>query len=476
MRNACVLLAILSFLTPRSLGADRVFRAGAAMSNVTPPLGCSINGGFVDHRGTNIHDELHARCLVLDDDTPRLAIVVVDSCMIPKGVVDAAKETIASRTKIPPDHVLISATHTHEAPAATPLFQSVPDPAYPPFLAMRIADGVERAAHNLANAQIGWNVTTEPSQVFNRRWKVKPGPILTNPFGTADLVKMNPPPGSADLIEPAGPTDPQVWVLSVRRPDGTPVALLANYSLHYVGGEAPGDVSADYYGMFATRVAESLKPAAQLPRDEPFVAIMSNATSGDINNINFREPRPVQKPYVQMHKVADALAAKAVEAAGAIQYRDWVGLSAKTDTLQLAVRKPSAADVDRAKGILARSPGGPTAMQLRPEGVYAKETLAVADYPDAVPVVLQAMRIGDLAIAAIPCEVFAEIGLDLKRRSPIKPMFTIELANGYNGYLPTPEQHKQGGYETWRAKSSYLEVEASTKITSKVLELLEAVK
>ena len=82
------------------------------------------------------------------------------------------------------------------------------------------------------------------------------------------------------------------------------------------------------------------------------------------------------------------------------------------------------------------------------------------------------LRIGDLAITAIPNEVFAEIGLELKAKSPFKPTFNIELANGYNGYLPTPAQHKLGGYETWRARSSYLEVDAAPKITQTLFLLL----
>ncbi|MDB6031231.1 MAG: Neutral/alkaline non-lysosomal ceramidase, partial [Verrucomicrobiales bacterium] len=89
---------------------------------------------------------------------------------------------------------------------------------------------------------------------------------------------------------------------------------------------------------------------------------------------------------------------------------------------------------------------------------------------------LQAVRIGDLAIAAVPCEVFVEIGLNLKRSSPIKPAFTISLANGYNGYLPTAEAHKLGGYETWRARSSYLETDAAAKISKAMLQLLEDLK
>ncbi len=76
---------------------------------------------------------------------------------------------------------------------------------------------------------------------------------------------------------------------------------------------------------------------------------------------------------------------------------------------------------------------------------------------------------------AIPCEVFAEIGLELKRRSPLRPTFTIDLANGYNGYLPSSEQHALGGYETWRATSSYLEVQASRKMTEALLEMLAEV-
>ncbi|HLT93811.1 MAG TPA: hypothetical protein VKZ56_04580, partial [Membranihabitans sp.] len=101
-----------------------------------------------------------------------------------------------------------------------------------------------------------------------------------------------------------------------------------------------------------------------------------------------------------------------------------------------------------------------------------RETILIQEYPRQVDMILQAFRIGELAIAAIPCEVFVEIGLHLKENSPIKPMFTVSLANGYYGYLPTPQHHEWGGYETWRARSSFLEVEASDKITDVLMQLL----
>ena len=105
-------------------------------------------------------------------------------------------------------------------------------------------------------------------------------------------------------------------------------------------------------------------------------------------------------------------------------------------------------------------------------GMYAREAVAMTKYPDSFKLLIQAMRVGEFAISAAPCEVFAETGLEIKRRSPIKPTFNIGLANGYHGYLPTPEQHALGGYETWLARSSYLEVDASTRIRDTALALL----
>ena len=108
--------------------------------------------------------------------------------------------------------------------------------------------------------------------------------------------------------------------------------------------------------------------------------------------------------------------------------------------------------------------------------VYARESVLLAKYPAKVKVILQAMRVGDLAICAIPCEVFVEIGLELRKKSPLKQTFTVSLANGYNGYLPTPQQHQLGGYETWRARSSYLEVDAATRIAATLGDLLKQVE
>ena len=457
--------------TESSASSTPVFRAGAATSNITPKIGTSINGNMQDVVIRGIHDETYARSMVLDDGQTRLAIVVADLCMVSRETLDEAKRRAHEYTNIPVENMLMSATHTHSAGTACSVFQSDPAEDYLTFLSERIADAVIRANNHLAPARIGWAVGEEPSEVHNRRWRMKPGTEMPNPFGGHDSVKMNPGVGNPDLVEPAGPIDPEVSVVSIQSPEGQPIALLANYSLHYVGGTKPGEVSADYFGMFADRMQEMLD--VDQP-DSPFVAIMSNGTSGDINNIHWAaERRPERPPYAKMQQVADTVADAAYQAMQTITYHDWVSLDARQEEITLGVRRPNAEEVKRAQEIVNKA-DGPT-MTTREE-IYARETLLLKDYPEQVPLILQAFRLGDLAIAAIPCEVFVEIGLELKQKSPFEPTFTISLANGYNGYLPTPEHHRLGGYETWRARSSYLETGASPKITQSLFSLLDQLK
>jgi neutral ceramidase len=455
---------VLSAICPAIAQPQRQFRAGAAGSNITPWLGISSNGGMQDRVPQHVHDELHARALVLDDGQTRLALVTIDSCMVPREILDAAKRIAHRHTGLPVENMLMSATHTHTAGTATPVFQSQADAEYQLFLTRKIADSVRIALNNLEPARIGWSVGQVPQHVFNRRWKMKPGAIPPNPFGGIDQVKMNPPVGSPDLVEPAGPTDPDLTVISVRALDGRPIALLANYSLHYVGA---GHFSADYFGVFADRIEQLLKADRQ---DPPFVGMLSNGTSGNINNIDFRQKRSADPPFSKMKAVANDVAAEALRVANNIRYEDWVPLAVRQTEIELGVRRPTIEEQDRARQIMAKTEA-PAMRTL--EEIYARETVLISEYPARVPLILQALKIGNLGIAAIPCEVFVEIGLEIKKKSPFATTFTTSLANGYNGYLPTPEHHQLGGYETWRARSSYLEVDASPRIVEQLLGLLQ---
>jgi hypothetical protein len=463
-----LLLVVLVSVAAAEAAAE--LRAGAAKADVTPvkwPV--PLVGQFNQRLADKAWDPLYARAMVLDDGKTKIAIVVVDSCYVPRTIFDEAKRRAREKTGIPTENMLMSATHTHTGPPSRDRREDKADPEYIEHLTQGIARSVEEAHAHLEPAEVAWGATPVPEEVFNRRWFMKEGGIVPNPFGlTDDKVRMNPPAGSELLDRPAGPTDPEVSVISVRAKGGRPIALLANYSLHYVGGIPEGGVSADYFGEFARIVEQRLAREGDHP---PAVGMLSNGTSGDVNNIDFRNRRPAAKPFERMRQVAQRVADAALAAVEKSDYRSDVTLAADQQLLTLQKRRPTPAQVERAKEFLASD--NPDSLPGRAIP-YAKWTLELDQAPYEEELVLQALRIGDVGIAAIPCETFAEIGLEIKEKSALKPSFTIELANGHYGYLPTPRQHAWGGYETWLG-TNILEIEASDKITAVILDLLEEV-
>src|SRR5690606_7732859 len=254
--------------------------------------------------------------------TAKLVFVICDNIGMKREVYDHAKQLISQRTGIPATHVLTASTHTHSATSAEGEGKKrrgwtadEPLDDYQQFVARRIADGVVVALNNLEPAQIGWGGVNVPQHVFNRRWKMKQS--VVNPFGEMDAVRMNPGIGNPDVVEPAGPTDPEVCFISLQATNGRPIALLANYSLHYVGGVPKHHISADYFAIFADRIQELLGADRQ---EVPFVGIMSNGTSGDINNINVKGPKLDQPPYAQMRAVANDLAEKVFGAYSSVDH------------------------------------------------------------------------------------------------------------------------------------------------------------
>ena len=463
-----IALGILIFCVTGAGAAD-TFRAGAAKGNITPPLGEAIIGGFHPFPAKHVHDELWAKCLVLDNGKMRVALVVCDLLGVARSVSDEARRRIQEETGLPASHVLVSATHTHSAVSALGgRYNLKPElDAYQKFVADRIADTVRCAINNLEPARIGWAAASEPRHVFCRRWFMKPGTMPVNPFGsTNDLAKMNPGRANPNLDKPTGPTDPEISLIAVQTREGRPLALLSNYSLHYVGGVSGAAISADYYGMFGDRIQQLLNADRQ---DPPFVAIMSNGTSGNINNIDFSTRGEKVPPYGRMREVADDVARAAHAAYQTIRWRDSVPLGAAFEEIELGFRHPTPEQLERAKGILAKLAPGAKPDSL--EEIYAARTLEVNAAPERWRFPLQAFRVGEVGIATLPTEVFSEIGLEIKARSPFKPTFAVSLAHGYFGYLPTVEQHKLGGYETWLG-TNRLEIEAAPKMIEQLLGML----
>jgi len=443
---------------------SKPLRAGAFAVDITPEkLPVIVSGGFLEGRSNKVHDRLHARCLVLDAGTAGpVAIVVVDTLMMPRSLVDAAKALAAKTTGIRPERMMISATHTHSAPSVMGALGTGVDTAYAKFLPGRIVKVIERAAANLAPARVGWTVAQADKHTHCRRWIRRSDRMGTDPFGKRTVrAMMHPGYRNANYVGPAGPVDTDLSLLSVQSLEGRPIALLANYSMHYFGSPA---VSADYFGRFAAEFARLVKAENT---DPPFVAMMSQGTSGDLHWMDYSSARK----RIDIATYTRQLAKIAFDAYGKIEHHKSATLAMAEKKLKLRRRTGDETRLEWAKAIVAKM--GDRKPRNRPE-VYAREQIYLRDDP-AAEIKLQALRIGDLGIVAIPCEVFGITGLQIKAQSPMAPTFNIELANGGEGYIPPPAQHGLGGYTTWPARSAGLEVQAEPKIVEAVLGLLEEV-
>jgi hypothetical protein len=451
----------------RAESERRLFRAGAATSDITPKhFPMDMVGGWSPLPARGAHDPLHARALVLENGGLTVAIAVVDCLSLPQEVADEAKALASGQCGIPPDKVLLCATHTHSGPPIRSEPGTDPAGAYREHFIAGIADAIVCAHAALQPAAAGHAAHPLAEEVFNRRWYLKPGKMPLNPFGKLDQVKMNPGTTPNVLRRPAGPTDPDITILSLEDTDRRPLALLASYSLHYVGHTPEGLMSADYFGEFARLMPFRLRAG------KDFVAMMANGTSGDINNIPFLVNRPPREPFEQVRIVARKAADAAWFAVNTIErHRTDVRLGMVERRLTLKRRKPTAKQITWAQGVLDITDEAERAKLPRHAETYARRVLGLADAGNTMTVQLQALRIGDLAICAIPFETLVEIGLDLKRRSPFAGTMVIGLANGSNGYLPTPEQHELGGYETWLG-TNRVQKDASVIITQNLLEML----
>jgi len=488
-------IAALCFLHSANAVSANVLRAGAAALNIDPEhFPVHVSGMHPDRTSSALLDHLHSRALVLDVGGERLAIVVVDSCMLPRDLLDRAKMLASAKTGIRVDRMLISATHTHSAPAAMASLGTPEDKAYVQSLPDKIARSIELAASQLEPARIGWTVTADPERTGTRRGIRRPDRIGVNPWGERVDRAEDPSYDPADVTGPSGPSDPDLAIAALQTLSGRPIALIANYANHYFGtpelvNHAPL-ISADYFGLFSQFLedlvnrgdrgssAESQAPPPMLGSQHPtFVAIMSQGASGD------QEARYPGSPFIprSIETYSDAIAREVYAAYKIIEYHDWVPLAMAEAKITLAFRTPTAARLAWAHKVIADTRGKmPTNVGYGPEYgaampyAYAVQQIYLHEHPTA-ELKLQAIRIGELGLTAIPDEVYALTGLKIKAQSPLAPTINIELANGAEGYLPPPEQFVLGSYTTWPAHSAGLEIDAEPKILETVLTLLERV-
>lgn len=479
-----ILAACLGVTT--SAVADEL-RAGAATSNITPPIGALRAGSFAPYPTTHIHDELYARCLVLNDGETTLALVTVDLVGFHRSVSVEARRIIEENSGIPPENVMISATHTHSAGTAMGTTRYTNEQLlddYQTFLARRIADGVQRAKNLLRPAEVAFGKADAGELILSRRWHLAEGKERTDHFGRINRVWKTATPNE-NYTKPAGPLDPNVYFIALREPEGAPIALYSAYSAHYAGDTALGHISADYFGYYCDKLKQRLSSAEQ---DPPFVGMMANSTSGDIGlNLEAFKHLPGPKGnYERCRFLGHELAEKVDAALAEVEWQAGADLDVRFREVELVWRTVEPELIVWAKDIEARAPrlkegsrpiaaGWVTSKEFVAPLSYAGRLQALAKVTEPAKVPLQVMRIGDICIGTTPCETYTEIGLDFQERSPFEKTFMVSLNHGYLGYLPTPRHFALGGYSTWPG-TNYLEPQASEKVVDQLVEMAGKLK
>lgn len=446
------------------LSAQPVFRAGVAAVDISPTeFPRIIAGSFLEKRGDKLTDPLFVRAFVLEDGKMKIAFAIVDTCMMEQSLIDEAKGIASKQCGIPVDRMMVSATHTHSAPAAMSCLGTRKDTVYAKFLTPKIAEAIVAANAALQPARIGWGSFDDWEHTHNRRWIRLPGKEIVDPYGQpTGRAHMHPGYLSKDVVGPSGPVDPQLSVIALQTFDGKPLGVLANYSQHYFGSQP---TSADYYGHFCRHLAA--KMGQQGDGNGPFVCAMSQGTSGDQMWMDYG----AEKKDVTLDAYAASVADSAMKALQTVKYVDHAPLGMIEKTLELSYRVPDEKRLAWARPIAAKIEND---LPKDKEEVYAREALILHERQKTT-VKLQAIRIGDLSIATLPNEVYAITGLKLREMSPLGMHFNIELANGAEGYIPPMEQHTLGGYTTWPARTAGLEVKAEPAMVDTLSESISQI-
>lgn len=273
----CILCGLFMFSLPLA-AQEAVFLAGTSQSDITPP------SPYPHYRGlsTGVHDHLYAKALVLGQGEERVALVVCDLLWIERSLSSSARLIISEKTGIPYSNIIISGTHTHTGPAYHPNILELTGMLRPPFdedksvsgidpyrdsLAIKIAESAIFASNSMEKVHLETGSTQAKGISFNRRFIMKDGKVVFNP-GV----------GNKEAIMPAGPVDPQVGMMMLRKlSDHSPLALLSNFGLHAdtFGGSS---FSADYPGYLAQALSASIGDKA--------ISIFATGPCGYINHVD----------------------------------------------------------------------------------------------------------------------------------------------------------------------------------------------
>lgn len=440
-------------------------KSGFAERDISPEIGMERPGGYLKGYHQAFHDPCKARAAVFDDGAKVVALVGLDALFIREPQVAEVRRRIQEKTGIPGEAVLIGASHSHssgptgmvlpgEFDHADELVKelayeksSAADPAYLETMIEGVVGAVTEAYEKRAEIRLGFGRGEEDGVSFNRRWRMKNGLSFTHPRV-----------GNPDMVETAGPIDPEVGVIGAWDDEGTLVGCVVNFACHAT--TSPPGISANY--------PWALEKVIRGAFGEDVVVVFLNGASGDVTQVDNAAPVVPPRGADAAMLVGGSVGAEAVKVlAGLVaSLTKEVVVETRSRVLEIPRRPPSAERVEKSRALAAAPPSGAAALN---DWIWAKEIVMLQALVDKEPVrrvEVQAVQIGPAVFVTNPAEYFCEFGLQQKAASPFPFTWPVSLANGCVGYVPTSEAMgpQGGGYETRLTSYSNLVPEAGDLI------------
>ena len=356
--------------------------------------------GYQARQSDGVLDNIYHRVIAFDDGGTPFYLIASDLCLFSPSLYDSTVAELQKATGIDPKHVIWTVTHTHAAPEVGPpdMYKALLgrsdhdwDREYTSRTTAAIIDAVRRAKETLEPARIAFASGVAFANINRRAMDVD---------GRVSLG-----------LNPDGPVDRQFNLIRLTRPDGSLIALVANYAMHgtvmsgqnlKISGDGPGTV------------------AAYLEEKLGGTVLYVNGAAGNVAPIYSVYPTP-QSGHLS-------------------QFRVLLG-----DRILSAVRSmgPGTAEIS------IRHAEKTIDTPLKPDVTWP-ETLPAYLTNDGRPLVrlpVRFVRLNDTVIWSAPVEMFSEISMDVRDRSPFTHTFYFGYANGWLGYLPTAKAFAEGGYE-----------------------------
>jgi len=400
--TAIVILFITSFtLAVYSSGAaasEGTLHAGTAMIDITPDKPVKMSGyGARTALSEAVHDPLSARVVAFENNGKRLVLVSSDLLGYYGGTAEHFREVILSEFELKPGELFLSAIHTHDGPTLTmdEEKEHANNLEYTKNLEGRLIEVIRKALKNTGPVHIGAGIGYSPVGVNRRE-------LQFNSSGNSSIRLGR---------NPYGPTDKEVLVMKLAKPDGAVVASLFDYATHAtcLGGRNL-TISGDVLGLAEQFVEKILGQQVIAP-----------AFAGASGNIDpwFRvlpgfntEPGWIPEPVL----LGTLLGEEVVHV-----FRDIGELSAGGEI--------------KTSFVTLELPG------------KARGELEIKKDCPPTPYNITAAKIGDIGFVGLGGEVLTEIGMSIKAASPFKYTFVITHCNGAAGYLPPEHLYIEGGYE-----------------------------